>query len=78
MPVMDGLTAMQTWRAREAERKLPRTTILMVTAHAMTGDRERFMAAGADGYVSKPMSEVALRQEIHRAMQRNAEVRVQM
>ncbi len=72
MPVMDGLTALQTWRAREAERKLPRTTILMVTAHAMTGDRERFLAAGADGYVSKPMSEAALRKEIHRAMQRNA------
>jgi CheY-like chemotaxis protein len=72
MPVMDGLTALQTWRAREAEQKLPRTTILMVTAHAMTGDRERFLAAGADGYVSKPMSEAALRKEIHRAMQRNA------
>jgi PAS domain S-box-containing protein len=71
MPVMDGMTALKTWRAREAERQLPRTTVLMVTAHAMTGDRERFMAAGADGYVSKPMSEVALRKEINRTCKPN-------
>jgi len=71
MPVMDGLTALRIWREREIERNLPRTPVLMVTAHAMTGDRERFMAAGADGYVSKPMSEVALRKEINRAFLRN-------
>jgi len=73
MPVMDGLTALRIWREREVERQLPRTTVLMVTAHAMTGDRERFMAAGADGYVSKPMSEVSLRKEINRACVRKAE-----
>ena len=72
MPVMDGLTALKIWRQREVERQLPRTIVLMVTAHAMTGDRERFMAAGADGYVSKPMSEASLRKEIHRAMSRHA------
>jgi PAS domain S-box-containing protein len=72
MPVMDGLTALRIWRERETQRKLRRTTVLMVTAHAMTGDRERFMAAGADGYVSKPMSELALRKEINRAFLRNS------
>jgi CheY-like chemotaxis protein len=72
MPVMDGMTALKIWREREAERQLPRTTVLMVTAHAMTGDRERFMAAGADGYVSKPMSEAALRKEINRTCKPNA------
>ena len=66
MPVMDGLTALQIWRERESERQLTRTPILMVTAHAMTGDRERFIASGADGYVSKPMSEASLRKEINR------------
>jgi CheY-like chemotaxis protein len=40
----------------------------MVTAHAMTGDKERFMAEGADGYVSKPMSQQALQKEIGRVM----------
>jgi PAS domain S-box-containing protein len=72
MPVMDGITALKIWRAREIERQLPRTTVLMVTAHAMTGDRERFIAAGADGYVSKPMSEAALRKEINRTCFRSA------
>ena len=71
MPVMDGITALKAWREREVARQLPRTTVLMVTAHAMTGDRERFIAAGADGYVSKPMSEAALRKEINRACLRN-------
>ena len=71
MPVMDGLTALRLWRERESERNLPRTTVLMVTAHAMTGDRERFIAAGADGYVSKPMSEASLCKEINRACMRN-------
>jgi CheY-like chemotaxis protein/anti-sigma regulatory factor (Ser/Thr protein kinase) len=72
MPVMDGITALKIWRARAIERQLPRTTVLMVTAHAMTGDRERFIAAGADGYVSKPISEVALRKEINRTCFRSA------
>lgn len=71
MPVMDGLTALRLWREREVARQLPRTTVLMVTAHAMTGDRERFMSAGADGYVSKPMSEASLRKEINRACSRH-------
>jgi CheY-like chemotaxis protein len=67
MPIMDGITALKLLR----ERELPlgrRTRVLMVTAHAMTGDRERFLAAGADGYVSKPMSQSALQKEIERVL----------
>ena len=45
-----------------------RTPVLMVTAHAMTGDRERFLAAGANGYVSKPISAALLSQEMARVM----------
>ena len=69
MPVMDGLTALRQLRAQEAGTGL-RTPVLMVTAHAMTGDRERFIAAGADGYVSKPMSQSALKAEIERTRAR--------
>ncbi len=67
MPVMDGVTALRALRAKEA-RQGHRTPVLMVTAHAMTGDKERFIAAGADGYVSKPMSQAALQKEILRVL----------
>jgi CheY-like chemotaxis protein len=67
MPVMDGLTALRQLREKEAGTGR-RTPVLMVTAHAMTGDKERFLAAGADGYVSKPMSQVALQKEINRVV----------
>jgi PAS domain S-box-containing protein len=65
MPVMDGLSALRVLRTRESLLGL-RTPVLMVTAHAMTGDKERFLAAGADGYVSKPLSQEALKKEITR------------
>jgi CheY-like chemotaxis protein len=67
MPRMDGLTALARLREAEADAGR-RTPVLMVTAHAMTGDRERFMAAGADGYVSKPISAALLAQEMARVM----------
>jgi CheY-like chemotaxis protein len=65
MPNMDGVTALKNLRALEAQGR-PRTVVIMVTAHAMTGDRERFLNDGADGYVSKPISSKVLEAEILR------------
>jgi CheY-like chemotaxis protein len=41
---------------------------VMLTPHAMQGDRERFLAAGADGYVTKPVQMEHLEAEIGAAM----------
>jgi len=61
MPVMDGPTA--TRAIREAGSSIP---IVAVTAHAMTGDRERFLNAGMDGYITKPYEITELVSEIRR------------
>ena len=54
MPEMDGLTAAR--KIRESEQStLCHLPIIAMTAHAMKGDRERCIAAGMDGYVSKPI-----------------------
>jgi CheY-like chemotaxis protein len=64
MPEMGGLEAAQLIRAFEDERHATRTPIIAVTANALKGDREHYMASGVDGYVSKPISFEALKLEI--------------
>jgi CheY-like chemotaxis protein/HPt (histidine-containing phosphotransfer) domain-containing protein len=68
MPEMDGLEATRRIRAEEASRGGGRVPIVAMTANAMTGDRERCLAAGMDGYVSKPVKPETLYQEIDRVM----------
>jgi two-component system cell cycle response regulator DivK len=52
LPGMDGITALGHLRADSATRAIP---VIAVTASAMTHDRQKIMAAGFDGYQSKPI-----------------------
>jgi CheY-like chemotaxis protein len=52
LPGMDGLSVV---RAMKADTRTARIPILALTAHAMRGDRDRFLEAGCDGYISKPI-----------------------
>ena len=63
MAEMDGLEA--TRRIREQEESSGgHIPIVAMTAYAMSGDRERCLEAGMDGYISKPVSLAALEQAI--------------
>ena len=55
MPIMDGCLATQ--QLREAGYRLP---VVAMTANAMMGDREKFIEAGGDDYISKPFAASAL------------------
>ena len=52
LPDFDGVEALGRLRADERTAATP---VLALTAQAMEGDRERFLAAGFDGYLSKPV-----------------------
>jgi CheY-like chemotaxis protein/HPt (histidine-containing phosphotransfer) domain-containing protein len=71
MPVMDGLRATEAIRERERSQRCTRPLpIIAMTANAMVGDRDRCLAAGMNGYVSKPIDRTRLSQEIQRVLSR--------
>ncbi len=53
MPEMDGYQAIRNMKSDEKLKDIP---VIAITAQAMTGDREKCLAAGAGGYVSKPVN----------------------
>ena len=52
LPGIDGLSVVSEMKSDERTKAIP---ILALTAHAMRGDRDRFLEAGCDGYISKPI-----------------------
>ena len=60
MPVMDGVAAIRLIRTGTAPGVDPGVPMVALTAHAMKGDRERFLAAGANAYLIKPLDAKSL------------------
>jgi PAS domain S-box-containing protein len=61
MPVMDGVSATKAIRDGRSGVNKADIPIIAMTAYAMTGDKEKFISAGMDGYISKPVDEAELR-----------------
>lgn len=61
LPGMDGYTVARRLRAKA---ELDKTPIVAVTSYAMVGDKEQALAAGANGYIEKPINPDTFAQEI--------------
>jgi CheY-like chemotaxis protein len=64
MPVMDGLTATRKIREYESAEGARRIPIIALTAHAMSEDAQRCLAAGIDFYLTKPLKPQLLRETL--------------
>ena len=62
LPGIDGLEAIRRIRASKASRSIP---IIAITSYAMTGDRERLLAAGCNGYIEKPINSETIMAELN-------------
>ncbi|RUM65823.1 MAG: hypothetical protein DSZ05_05425 [Sulfurospirillum sp.] len=60
MPNMNGIEATRVILDIEKSKGLPHTPIIALTANALKGDRERFIAAGMDEYLTKPVNKAQL------------------
>ncbi|MFH1915582.1 MAG: response regulator [Pseudomonadota bacterium] len=68
MPDMDGLETTHAIRAATDTGRNAAIPVIALTAHALLDDREKFLDEGMDGYIPKPMTMDALRDEIDRVM----------
>lgn len=68
MPIMDGFTATKKIRLREHELNQASVPIIALTAHAITGAREKCIASGMDDFLSKPFSMLELNKLLRKWM----------
>ena len=64
MPVMDGIETTKAIRAYEESHKKRRTPIIALTAHAMSSDKSRFLSAGMDDHLAKPVKKACVEKMI--------------
>lgn len=67
LPGTDGLTLVEELRRDPRFARIP---VLALTAHAMRGDRERFIAGGCDGYIAKPINVTSFVDEVQDTLAR--------
>jgi len=67
LPVLDGWQASAALKSDSRTRHIP---IIAITAHAMVGDEEKALAAGCDGYLSKPVDFIELEKLINQFLEK--------
>ncbi|OGR19446.1 MAG: two-component system response regulator [Desulfobacterales bacterium GWB2_56_26] len=65
LPGLDGLETTRRIRSSEIDGNIP---IIAITSYAMTGDRERILAAGCNGYFEKPIDPITIVDQIHKIL----------
>ncbi len=68
LPGIDGWTAIRQLKTNATTKQIP---IVALTAHAMTGDKEKVMGLGCDGYLTKPVDERLLFRMIRKLLERD-------
>jgi CheY-like chemotaxis protein len=68
MPVLDGVEA--TKKIRQSKSGYKDVPIIALTAHAMLGDRQKFLDAGMDEYIAKPVDNEELKEVLKRSVAR--------
>ena len=64
MPAIDGSEMLKAIRTREVAYGLPKTPVIALTAHTMVGDKDKYLNAGFDGYLGKPLRMMTLVEDL--------------
>ena len=64
MPAIDGSEMLKAIREREVAFGFPKTPVIALTAHTMVGDKDKYLNAGFDGYLGKPLHMMTLIEDL--------------